>query len=153
MTDRSKKEENSLRKWLLENDTHFDVIVPDQTNEQINLKEKELKSSITAQDIMQVKRILAKLHYGKWFLQPNQQERAFLQSFLDQGLPDYEFSNTVDLSFSSGKDKVHSTLNKINASPIKLSKTILRKAYGLADLQPGAELIAYYGQELTKTEQ
>jgi len=33
MTDRSKKEENSLRKWLLENDTHFDVIVPDQTNE------------------------------------------------------------------------------------------------------------------------
>jgi len=42
---------------------------------------------------------LAKLNYGKWFLPPSKQERAFLQGFIDHGLPssiDLEKINLLD---------------------------------------------------------
>lgn len=38
VTDRSKKETSVLGKWLQDNNTQFEVIVPDQTNEQIKIK-------------------------------------------------------------------------------------------------------------------
>jgi bisphosphoglycerate-dependent phosphoglycerate mutase len=71
VTDRSKKEIIVLGKWLQEHNTQFEVIVPDQTAQSKELESKDTHSFYNALDIKEVRRILGRSHYGKWYLKPN----------------------------------------------------------------------------------
>ena len=78
-----------MSRWLRENECDVKMIVPDTDKEIRKLYDKDKRHAwYIANEFTQVKRLMAHLNYGKYFLEPNQQEKAFLQSFLDRGLPE-----------------------------------------------------------------
>ena len=83
----SQNQKQVLKKWLQENDTKLKMIVPNTLSEIRTLSQNDKcsqnQNTILCKDIASVRRIIARYHYGKSFLQPFQQERAFLEAFLN----------------------------------------------------------------------
>ena len=84
----------------------------------------------------EVVRFLARLKYGAWFLNPEQYQRSFLQSFLDQSL--ISDTQKADLGDPSTHSKVFKSIRKTLAPDcpqIAISKHIPRKQYGIPNME------------------